>query len=164
MISGTVLDKAAGTTDKDRSARFPTGVACVSDESQEAWMEYVYMQQPRPTNATGVTVELYVLDSNGNYRSIGTTTTDLNGVYSYNWMPDVEGKYSVYAVFSGSESYYPSQATTAFAVDPAQATPTPEPTQAPTMADLYFVPATAGLFIAIVVVGLLTIIVLRKRP
>ena len=122
VISGTVIDKAAGTTDSDRTARFPNGVACVSDESQSAWMEYVYMQQECPTNATGVNVDLNVLDSNGNYRSIGTTTTDTNGYYSHQWSPDITGKYTVYAVFSGTNSYYGSQASTAFAVDQAAAT------------------------------------------
>ncbi len=164
-LSGTVLDIASGTKDNDRSARFPNGVACVSDESQSSWMEYVYMQQPMPTNATGVNVELYVLDANGNYRSIGTTTTDTNGYYSYNWTPDIEGKYLVYAVFGGSNSYYGSQATAAFAVDEPMPTATPQPTQPPSMADLYFLPAIAGILVAIVVVGvLLAILMLRRRP
>jgi outer membrane protein assembly factor BamB len=164
IISGTVLDIATGTTDSDISARFPNGVACVSDESQSAWMEYVYMQQERPTNATGVNVELYVLDSNGNYRSIGTTTTDTNGYYSYQWIPDIAGKYTVYAVFSGTNAYYGSQATAAFAVDEAAAIATPQATHAPSAADMYFIPAVAGLFIAVIAVGLLTILVLKKKP
>jgi PQQ enzyme repeat. len=164
LITGTVLDIASGTTDSDRSARFPNGVACVSDESQSAWMEYVYMQQEQPTNATGVNVELYVLDSNGNYRSIGTATTDTNGYYSYQWTPDITGKYTVYAVFSGTNSYYSSQATAAFAVDEPAATATAAPTQAPSAADLYFIPAIAGIILAIVIVGVLTILMLRKRP
>jgi len=164
-ISGAVLDIAAGTTDSDRSARFPNGVACVSDESQSAWMEYVYMQQPKPTNTTGVSVELYVLDSNGNYRTIGTTTTDTNGYYSYQWTPDISGKYTVYAVFSGTNSYYSSQATAAFAVDEAAATPTPQPTQPPTMADQYFLPSIAGILATIIAVGiLLAVLMLKKRP
>ena len=121
------------------------------------------MQKPRPTNVTGVTVELSVVDGNGNYRPIGTTTADADGFFSHNWTPDIEGKYTVYASFAGSESYWPSHAVTAFNVDPAPATP--EPVKQPeSIADLYFVPAIAGLFIAIVVVGLLTILVLRKRP
>jgi len=164
-ISGAVLDIAAGTTDSDRSARFPNGVACVSDESQSAWMEYVYMQQPKPTNTTGVSVELYVLDANGNYRTIGTTTTDTNGYYSYQWTPDISGKYTVYAVFSGTNSYYSSQATAAFVVDEAAATPTPQPTQPPTMADQYFLPSIAGILATIIAVGvLLAVLMLRKRP
>jgi hypothetical protein len=127
-------------------------------------MEYVYMQKPRPTNVTGVTVEISVVDANGNYRTIGTTTADADGFYSLNWMPDIEGKFTVYASFLGSESYWPSHATTAFNVDPAPATPTPVPTQAPSAADLYFLPAIAGLFVAVIVVILLMVVMMTKKP
>ena len=127
LIKGTVTDISAGTADEDRSARFANGVAAVSEESQKMWMEYVYMQQPKPDNATGVLVDLYVMDSNNNYRPIGTTTTDTNGLYSLLWTPDIEGKYTVFASFGGSESYWPSQATTVFAVDAPAPTPTPLP-------------------------------------
>ncbi len=164
LITGSVMDISAGTKDSDRTARFPNGVACVSEESQEAWMEYVYMQQPKPTNATGVPIELFVVDGNGNYRSIGTTVSDSTGFFSLQWTPDIEGKYTVYATFAGSESYWPSQATTAFAVDPAAATPAPTDAPVQSAADLYFVPAVIGLLVAIIVVGLLTILMLRKRP
>jgi len=37
----------------------------------------------------------------------------------------------VYAVFSGTNFYYSSQATAAFAVDEPEATATPQPTQLP---------------------------------
>ena len=40
------------------------------------FMESVYMQQSMPPNITGVPVTLSVLDSNGNYREIGTTTSN----------------------------------------------------------------------------------------
>ncbi len=162
-ISGTVLDIASGTTDSDRSARFPNGVACVSDESQSAWMEYVYMQQEKPTNATGVDVQLYVLDSNDNYRLIGATTTDINGYYSYNWMPDIPGKYKVYAIFEGSNSYYGSQAVAAFAVDEPVATPEPTETP-PLMVEQYFLPAVIGLAVAMIVgFAILILLMLKKK-
>ena len=81
IIEGTVTDIAAGTKQDEQAARFPNGVPAVSDASQEAWMEYVYMQKPRPTDTTGVPVTLSVVDSNGNYREIGTTTSDADGFY-----------------------------------------------------------------------------------
>jgi hypothetical protein len=162
-IKGTVTDISAGTKQNEQAARFPNGVPAVSDEAQAQWMEYIYMQKGRPTNTTGVPVVISVVDANGNYRDVGMTTTD-DGFFSFNWTPDIEGKYTVYASFGGSESYWPSHAVSAFSVDPIHATPTPQPTQPPSTADLYFVPAIAGLFVAIIVVGLLTILVLRKRP
>jgi len=164
LLTGTVIDVSAGTRDADRSARFPNGVAAVSDESQSAWMEYVYMQQPLPKNVTGVTVELSVLDNNNNYRPIGTTTTDETGFFSYNWKPDIEGKFTVYARFEGSESYWPSNGRTAFAVDAAAPTQAPTETPGPGIADTYFLPAVAAIIIAIIIIGVLIMIMLRKRP
>jgi hypothetical protein len=161
-IKGTITDISAGTKQQEQSARFPNGVPAVSDAAQAQWMEYVYMQKGRPTNTTGVPITLSVVDANMNYRTIGTTTST-DGFFSFNWKPDIEGQYTVYASFGGSESYWPSNAITSFSVDPAK--PTPAPTAAPTesTADMYFVPAIAGLFVAIIVVGLLIILILRKR-
>jgi outer membrane protein assembly factor BamB len=164
MIRGTVTDISAGTSQAEQAARFPNGVPAVSDESMSAWMEYVYMQKPRPTNATGVPVTISVVDANGNYRTIGTTTSSSDGFYSLNWTPDIAGKYSVYATFAGSESYWPTHAETAFAVDPAAPTPTPASTQTPSAADLYFLPMSIGIIVAVIVVGALLFVMLNKKP
>ena len=93
-----------------------------------------------------------------------STTSDSNGFYSFNWKPDIEGKYNVYALFEGTDSYYPSHAITAFAVDPAPATPTPQPTQAPNAADLYLLPGIIGIIVAIAIGFAVTILVLKKKP
>ena len=165
VIRGTVTDISAGTKQDEQSARFPNGVPAVSDASQQAWMEYVYMQKPRPTNATGVPVTINVVDANGNYRVLDQVTSDANGFYSLNWTPDIEGAYSVYASFAGSESYWPSHAVIAFAVDAIAATPTVAPTTQPvSIADQYFIPAIAGLFVFVAIIGAVIIMVLRKRP
>ncbi|MGE5556141.1 MAG: PQQ-binding-like beta-propeller repeat protein [Methanocella sp.] len=164
LIEGTVIDTAAGTQQEEQIARFPNGVPAVSDESMGPWMEYVYMQKPRPTNVVGVTVELSIVDANGNYRTIGTTTADADGFFSFNWTPDIEGKYTVYANFAGSKSYWSSHAVTAFNVDPAPATPTPQPTQSPSMADLYFMPMSVAILVAIIVATVVIVLALKKRP
>ena len=164
IIEGTVTDIAAGTKQEEQVARFPYGVPAVSDASQKAWMEYVYMQKPRPTDTVGVQVTLSVVDSNGNYREIGQATSDADGFYSLNWKPDIEGQYTVYASFGGSESYWPSHAVTSFAVDPAAAIPTPTEAPAQSTADMYFVPAVAGIIVTIVICFAITILLLRKRP
>ena len=164
VISGTVKDVSSGTKDDDRSARFPNGVAAVSDVSQESWMEYVYMQQPKPTNATGVTVNINVLDANGNYRTIGQTTTDTDGYFTYTWHPDIAGSYYVYATFDGSNSYWASQASSSFAVDEV-ATLAPTATQQPVnnVADQYFLPGVAAIIIVIIIVGVLNMMMQRKK-
>ena len=165
VISGTVTDISAGTKQIEQAARFPSGVPAVSDDSQAQWMEYVYMQKARPTNTSAVPVTLSVVDSNGNYREIGTTTTN-DGFFTFNWKPDIQGQYTVYASFAGSESYWPSHAITSFAVDPAAASPAPTETPQSnlvTTTDLlmYLAVGVVAIIIAIAVVGLL---LLRKRP
>ena len=164
MIKGSVMDISGGTKQKGVVEVFPNGVPAVSDASMTNWMEYVYKQQPKPTDATGVPVTINVVDANGNYRTIGTATSDATGFYSLQWTPDIPGKYTVYATFDGSESYWPSQATTAFAVEQASATPTPAPEPIQSMADAYILPGIAGIIVAIAVVGAVIILALRKRP
>ncbi len=164
VIGGSVTDISPGTTQTEQAMRFPNGVACASDASMSAWMEYVYMDQACPTNFTGVTVAINVVDANGNYRTIGTANTDASGHYSLVWNPDITGRFDVIATFAGTNGYYGSSATTTFAVDQPVATATPMPTPAPSAADLYFLPAIAGLFVAIIVSIALTVLVLTKKP
>ena len=49
LVEGTVTDISVGTQQTEQAARFPNGVPAVSDASQAAWMEYVYMKQEVPT-------------------------------------------------------------------------------------------------------------------
>ncbi|MCW3982693.1 MAG: PQQ-binding-like beta-propeller repeat protein [Candidatus Bathyarchaeota archaeon] len=165
LVEGTVIDISAGTKQTEQAARFPSGVPAVSDASQAAWMEYVYMDQPRPTDATGVPVTVSVVDPNGNYYVVGTATSDSNGAFKVVFTPEVPGVYTVMANFAGSASYYGSHATTAVYVDEAHATATPQATKEPTAADLYFVPAIAGLFVLVIIVlALLVVLMMKKRP
>jgi hypothetical protein len=163
VISGTVSDISAGSEQQAVAANFPNGLPCVSDESMTGWMKYVYMQQPLPATVTGVPVMINVLDANNNYRTIGTTVSDGSGFFSYSWTPDVPGKYTVVAIFEGSESYYPSNSEAAFfAMDVPVATP--QPTQGPaSLADQYLLPATVGIIAAIVIVGAAILLMLRKK-
>jgi len=165
VIRGTVMDVSTGTTQDEQAARFHNGVPVSSDASMSDWMGYVYQQKPLPTNFTGVEVTISVFDSNGNYRTIGTTTTDATGTYSLSWLPDIPGDYKVIATFAGTNGYWPSNAETSFTVDPPVATATPQPTQPQSMADLYFVPLSVALILVVVIVGAaLALLLLRKRP
>ncbi|MGA3289869.1 MAG: PQQ-binding-like beta-propeller repeat protein [Candidatus Bathyarchaeia archaeon] len=163
-ITGTVTDISAGAQQQAVAANFPNGLPCVSDASMSQFMEAVYMQQPMPTNVTGVKVTLSVIDSNHNTRTIGTTITDASGFYSLNWTPNIPGNFTVTATFSGTQSYYGSSAQTAFY---ASAQSTTAPTAVPvtglaTMSGLTIGIAVAviAMIIAIAIVGLL---ILRKH-
>jgi hypothetical protein len=152
-ITGTVTDQSPGAA----------GTAAIADESMTQWMEYLYQQKPMPTNATGVTVYIDVLDANGNYRNIGTATSDVSGSFGFVWEPDIPGKFTVVARFAGSESYGSSYAETFFNVVEAPAEPAPEPEPQPSAADLYFLPMSIGMIVAIIVAAIAIILVLRKR-
>ncbi|MEM2093497.1 MAG: hypothetical protein QXE16_04360 [Candidatus Bathyarchaeia archaeon] len=96
----------------------------VSDEDMSPWMEYVYMQQIKPENPRGVNVKLYAIDEKGAATYIDTVCTDPanGGVFRLLWTPPSKGTYIIVAEFEGSESYYPSRATTVVGVEEA---PTP---------------------------------------
>jgi hypothetical protein len=163
VIKGTVMDIAAGTKQKEQAARFPNGVPAMSDASMKDWMGYVYQQRPRPADAVGVEVTISVLDSNNNYRDVGTVTSDVDGFFSLEWMPEIPGKYTVYASFTGTKGYWPSHDVTAFTVLEAPEE-TPGPTPEPgSMTDSYVAGFGIAIIIAIVVGVVVIVIVLRRR-
>jgi len=163
LVKGMVTDVSPGTKDDGLAMRFPNGVPAVADESMSDWMLYMYKQFPRPANATGVEVVVEVLDPNDNYYEVGRTTSDADGFFKLAFIPEVPGEYTVIASFAGSGAYYGSHAKTAVNVEEAPAaSPPPTPTPAP-MTDMYILGSTAGIIVAIVVVGLLLVLLLRKR-
>jgi outer membrane protein assembly factor BamB len=163
MITGTVIDVSEGTKSTELMARFPDGVPAIADASMSAWMEYVYKQQAKPTDAVGVTVKLSAYDPNGNYQDIGTTTSDQHGSFGMSWTPPVPGDYYIKAEFEGSNSYFGSSDTTYMTVEEAPAaTPPPDPTPPP-MTDTYVLGMGAAALVAIIVIGLIIILLVRRR-
>ena len=165
VIRGMVTDISTGTKQTQLAADFPNGIPVAADAIMGDWMGYVYQQQPLPSNFAGVQVTIDVTDSNGNTYNIGTATTAASGMYSLTWKPTISGNYTVTATFAGTAGYWPSSAVTSFVVDSAHAA-TATPTSTPTsVADAYFVPAIAGLFVLIIIVLVLVALsMLRKHP
>jgi hypothetical protein len=161
VITGSVRDLSAGATQTEQAARFANGLPLSSDESMTDWMAYVYQQKPLPLTFKGVEVSLNVVDSNGNYRNIGKATTDASGFFSYQWKPDIEGKYIVLASFAGTNGYWPSTAETAFAVEPVVPTTTPEYPQ-PVDNTMTVVGIGAAILIA-VIVGFIALALLQRK-
>ena len=163
VITGRLTDVSAGTKQDEQASRFANGVPCASDASMKDWMGYVYQQKPLPTNFTGVPVTIDVVDSNGNYRNIGTATTDASGEYSLVWAPDIPGTYNVVATFHGTNGYWPSYTETTFNVMQAAATPT-SPISAPTSnTDMYILGSAIAIIIVVIIVGAAIILMQRKR-
>jgi hypothetical protein len=126
-------------------------------------MESVYMQQPLPTNLTGVPVSLYVVDANGNYRSIGTTTSDGYGTFSLTWTPDISGDYKVIANFAGTHAYYGSTSATSFHAVEAHAAPTAQPAVQQEPLAMYIAGATAAIIVAIALAAVVIVMMVKKR-
>jgi len=164
VIRGTVMDVSTGTQQAQQAADFSNGVPVSSDASMREWMGYVYQQQPEPTNFTGVPVQIAVLDSNGNHYAIGTATTDQFGSYSLTWTPTIAGNYTVYATFAGTAGYWPSSATTSFAVDHAAATPTPTAAPAASNTDTYVLASAIAIIVVLVIIGAILMMMVRKHP
>jgi outer membrane protein assembly factor BamB len=119
-ITGTVTDQSPGSTCLGIPA---AGTPAVSDDSMSHWMEYLYMQKPQPTNATGVEVQLVAIDSNGVSTTIGSTTTNTMGFFNTHWkVPTTPGDYQIIANFAGTNSYYTSSAIAAITVITPEAT------------------------------------------
>jgi outer membrane protein assembly factor BamB len=158
MITGTVMDQSPGKPN----------TPAVSEADMSEWMDYLYGQNAtlinNPPSPTGVLVTITVKDANGNYRTIGQTTSNSEGFYKLSWTPDIPGDYEVYASFAGSESYWPSHAITAFSVETAAATPAPTQPIGQPAVEQYFIPAVVGIGILIVACFALTLLILKKRP
>ena len=83
-----------------------------------------------------------------------------------NWKPDIAGNYTIYAVFAGTNGYWPSSAETSFAVDQTAAA-SPTATQAPANlanTNNAIFAGVAAIIVVIIVVGAATILMLRRKP
>jgi outer membrane protein assembly factor BamB len=153
LLKGTVLDQSPGAA----------GTPAIADEYMSEWMEYLYMQKSCPMMLNGVEVKLETLDPNGNFYEIGRTTSDASGLYSLDWVPPVPGKYTIFATFEGSGSYFRSYSETAILVSGATSagqSMEPEPTEAP------LITTEMALIIAAVIIAVALIAgfwILRKR-
>jgi len=138
----------------DQSAAQP-GTPAVSRDSMTAWMQYLYRQDPMPTNTTGVPVHLYACHSNGTAYEIATVNSDGQGYFKYKWTPPNEDYYYVSANFMGDESYYSSWNTTTLTVGAApQAAPQyPQP-----IAPIDYTPMFAGIIAAVAVVAVIVVV------
>jgi hypothetical protein len=120
-ITGTIMDMSPAQPN----------TPCVSKDSMTGWMEYLHMQQPKPTNTTGVSVTLTAIKSDGSSVDIGKATSNEYGVYTFKWTPTDEDAYTIVANFEGDESYFSSSATTVLTVVPASSSASPSVPSSP---------------------------------
>ncbi len=150
IITGTVTDQSEGQK----------GTAAISDQDMSEWMEYLHMQKPKPTSATGVQVKLAAIGSNGNSVDIGTATSDTNGNFGLAWTPTAEGTYQIVAKFDGTNSYGSSEDTTYLTVGTAsEGTNTGAASVASTDSTVFIAVAAVALVIAAIAV----VLSVRKR-
>jgi outer membrane protein assembly factor BamB len=156
MITGSVTDLSPAQP----------GTPCVSPESMGAWMGYLHMQKPMPTNVTGVQVSLDAVGPDGSSIHIGTVTSDgLTGMYQIMWQPENTGEYKIYATFAGDASYGSCVAATPVGI---VAAPAASSVSTPISFDAVnntMVTMTICVGIAIIIaVAVATVLILRKRP
>jgi hypothetical protein len=162
LIKGTVTDQSPGATKLAKNLGYANGIPAISDEDQQAWMEYLYSQQVMPSNPKGVDVTLDAIDPNGNFIPIGTVTSDMSGMFKKAFVPEVPGEYTIIATFAGSNSYYSSYAETAINVEEAPASPTPatETTVQESPMLTYVLASVIALIVIVVAIGVL---MLRRK-
>jgi outer membrane protein assembly factor BamB len=148
LIEGTVTDQSPGAKD----------TPAIDDANMSAWMEYLYMQKPCPTDAKGVPVLLQAIRSDGTTINIATVTSDARGHYEAMWTPAEPDEYKILATFTGSGAYWSSSAETAIGFDPSATSPMTK-ALAYTTIDVVIVVAVA---IAIII-GIVNLYMLRKR-
>jgi hypothetical protein len=167
MLTGTVTDDTPGAGSRNTNDIMDMvlkGTPAICDEDMSRWMEYLFMNQIKPSDAKGVEVTLTTIDPNGNYIPIGDTRSDINGNYGIMFTPEVPGTYQIIATFDGSNAYGSSAATTYLGVaEEAENAPTPTP-QPQSVADMYLVPATIGIIVAIAIATVVIVLAVRKRP
>jgi 5-hydroxyisourate hydrolase-like protein (transthyretin family) len=142
------MDVSPGTQTDKMKLLFPNGVPAVSDDSMSEWMLHVYKQFPQPKDVKGVEIEIWTNDANGNDRILGTVESDANGRFSFEFTPDTEGQYTIYAVFDGSASYYPKSAQNEMTAMKVEVKDTPR-------YELYIIVMGIAIIITVILVGLI---------
>jgi hypothetical protein len=162
LIQGTVTDQSPGQTHIGVPLK---GTPAISDDSMSEWMQYMFLSQPKPTDAKGVPVKLTVTYPDGTTEVIGTTTSDITGYYAFAWTPQTPGLYKVTATFEGSGSYYSSMDNTAFVVSETTTTfASPEASSSSSENAMPLTSIYIGVAVVVVIVAIAAIVVyLRKR-
>lgn len=151
MITGTVLDQSPSSMD----------TPAISDENMADWMDYLYANRPKPTNAIGVPVSLDAYDPTGTLIHIGEVTSTSDGSFQKLWKPTIAGEYTIIATFKGTNSYGSSSASTGVGVVEADQNSTPQSSTVTEQA-----PYTAfeiAILIGVIVAILIGVVNLRRH-
>ena len=90
-------------------------------------MEYLYQQQPKPTNTTGVPVTLIATNENGEATNYWYSHKRRKWQLCNQWTPPSTGIYKITANFAGTNSYW-YQRRIAIGVTEAPASPATQTT------------------------------------
>jgi hypothetical protein len=179
VLSGKVLDNSpgivaastapSGSTAPMKNLRGLDEVACVSADSMNTYMEYLYGQEPidsiyHNVTVTGVPVSIYAINSDGESIHIGDTVSDSTGGYSITWKPTVAGDYTITATFAGDDSYGSSWAQAyATVVGASESSPTTSQVDLDSVNSTTMTTVIAGVIAIIIALALVTVLILRKH-
>lgn len=168
VLTGTVLDRSPGDlgsySNPTARSDFPQKVPCISKESMQTYMDYLYMQIPIPSGytVTGVPVSVDAIDAAGKFIHIADVVSDVSGSFGYMWKPPATGEYKVTATFAGDESYGSSFAETTVGVVEAQNSTAPNNPIVLTQPDT--IPYIVAMGVAVILaVAVATVLMLRKH-
>jgi hypothetical protein len=168
LIKGSILDTSPVSSSATLKAMFANGVPAISDADMSVWMDYLHMQNStllnNPPKCTGVPVTMTAVDPNGNTVNLGTTTSDGDGHFAYQWTPTTAGLYKIIATFAGSNSYFTSHGVTSATVAASSPAPTSNTgVQASVDYTMTIIGAAIAIIIVVAIVGLALFLALRKR-
>jgi hypothetical protein len=157
LITGNILDQSPAQPN----------TPAVADASMSEWMDYLHMQNStllnNPPTPEGVPITLTAVDPNGNIITVGTTTTDSEGNYAINFVPESTGMYTIKATFDGTNAYYESHSEAHLSViTGSEATSTTSPINYETNNDTMMT-VTVGMGIAIIIAIAIGVLILRKK-
>ena len=150
LIQGTITDQSPGAK----------GTPAIDDQYMNQWMEYIYQQQPKPSNANGVSIKLTAVSSSGAVTQIGAVTSDSMGQFKSSWTPPTNDMYTITASFGGSKSYFASSAETGLIVGAVSNGTAAKATTSNDNIAFYILGATIVILIAL---ALVTIVLKRKQ-
>ena len=171
LIKGTVTDQSPAAKELVEQGRFSM-VPAIADIHMDGWMDYLYMQQPKPDDMIGVPVLLQAIRSDGTPINIGEVYSDEYGQFAKLWTPLAQDTYRIVATFRGSDGYWSSSAATALGViaphtpalliesiESAEQTEASEPAETPSATEI----AIIVVFVIASVIGTVSYWALKKR-
>jgi len=175
LIQGSVMDSSPGKLAVGGGSPLNVPTPAISDANMSVWMDYLYGQNAtlinNPPQCNGVPVTLTAVGPDGSVTNIGTTTSNYQGHFGFQWTPTTQGLYTIYATFAGSNSYWASSASTSATYSTVSTSTTTTAAPSTTTAAQSSVSNSdlmtyliVGVIAIIVAIAIATVLIIRRKP